>query len=195
VYDSRAEHERTTEKGNVMTRILRALSVLVVATIVVAAVPAAAWAESNIPPGEALPFEFLINPQAKGKKLTGFLTIAYEFGEVPEDQLDNCPSIFVNNMFVVTTLERGNTVKPFNTDFSKTGTQPFCFDNTTSQINVVLPLLRQAVDFFFSPAATYEIKSVKEFLGTGTGAASMEIKLAVKPSPNVSAASVNEFTD
>lgn len=184
VSDSHAEHERTTEKGNVMTRILRALSVLALASIVVAAVPAAAWAESNIPPGEALPFQFLINPKAKGKKLTGFLTIAYDLGEVPEDQLDFCSSIFINNMFVVTTLERGQTVKPFNTDFSRSGTQPFCFDDTQSQINVVLPLLRQAVDFFFSPTATFEIKSVKEFLGTGTGAASMEIKLAVKPGAN-----------
>lgn len=171
-----------------MMAILRTLSVLAVAMIVATAVPTAAWAESNIPPGEALPFQNLINPNAKGKKLTGFLTIAYEFGEVPEDQLDFCPSIFINNMFVVTTLERRDTVKPFNTDFSKTGTQPFCFDDLQNQINVVLPLLRQAVDFFFGPGATFEIKSVKEFLGTGTGASSMEIKLAVKPG-------ANEFTD
>jgi hypothetical protein len=187
-----------------MTRILRALSILVVATIVVAAVPAAAWAESNIPPGEALPFQDLINPNAKGKKLTGFLTIVYEYGEVPEDQLDFCSSIFINNMFVVTTLEHRGDVRPFNSDFSQTGTQPFCFDDTQGQIDVVNKLLSRAVASFFDPTATpitpppgfacpakpsqlcYQVKSVKEFLGTGTGAASMEIKLAVKPGPDES---------
>jgi len=161
------------------------LSALIVAGMVLAAAPLVAWAESNVPePGQLFPNE--INPLAKGKKLTGFLTIAYEFVESPD--LDVCPSIFINNMFAVTTLERRGDVRPFNRDFSKTGTQPFCFDDLQSQVDFVKGLLVQAVASFFGPTATYQVKSVKEFLSTGTGAISMEIRLAVKPGPN-------EFTD
>ena len=155
------------------------------AGMMLTAVPVASWAESNVPePGQLFPNE--INPQAKGKKLTGFLTIAYEFAESPD--LDVCPSIFINNMFAVTTLERRGDVRPFNRDFIRTGTAPFCFDDLQSQVDFVKGLLRQAVDSFFGPNFTYEVKSVKEFLSSGTGALSMEIKLAVKPG-------LNEFTD
>jgi hypothetical protein len=161
------------------------LNALILAAMVLAAAPLAAWAESNVPePGQLFPNE--INPAATGKKLTGFLTIAYEFAESPDP--DACPSIFINNMFAVTTLERRGVVKPFNSDFTKTGTPPFCFDNLQGQVDFVRGLLREAVLFFFGPTATFQVKSVKEFLSTGTGAISMEIKLAVKPG-------LNEFTE
>jgi hypothetical protein len=168
-------------KGTFMKSFRTALSVLIVTIMVWAVVPIASWAESNVPePGQLFPNE--INRRAKGKKLTGFLTIAYEFGESPDP--DACPGLFVNNMFVVTTMERRGEIKPFNTDFTRTGTEPFCFDDLASQVAQVKGLLREAVDFFFGSTSTFQIKSIKEFLSSGTGAISMEIRLAVKPGAN-----------
>jgi hypothetical protein len=155
------------------------------------ATPSTAWAESAIPDPAAF-FEGLINPKAKGKEVAGFLTIAYEFGEAPDP--DACPSIFINDMHVVTTLERKDSTKPFNSNFSKTGTSPFCFDDFPSQIDLVMGLLtEEVIPFFFGPCQpevdcpSFEVKAIKEFLSSGTGAISMELKLAVdvpRPRPH-----------
>jgi hypothetical protein len=164
-----------------MKSLRKALSVLIVAIMAMAIVPIASWAESNVPePGQLFPDE--INRRAKGKRLTGFLTIAYEFVEPPPDS--ECGTVIVNDMFVVTTMERRREIKPFNTNFARSGTEPFCFDDLASQVALVKGLLREAVDFFFGPTSTFEIKSIKEFLSSGTGAISMEIRLAVKPGEN-----------
>src|SRR5687767_2407664 len=79
------------------------------------------WAESNVP-DPANPFPGLVDPNAKGTKVSGFLTIAYDGEEPPlpppgEDP--TCGSFLINNMFVVLTLGlNSSTVKPFNADYT-----------------------------------------------------------------------------
>ena len=131
-----------------------------------------------------------INPQASGKKVTGFVTIAYDFVEVPADQQNFCQTIWINNMFVVATMNYRKQTKPFNRDFTAAdGTQiqpSFCFDDFQSQVNFVLGLIRQEViPTFFGPCdagsncPSFEVKAIKQFLSSGEGAVSMQLRLAV----------------
>lgn len=168
--------------------ITRAIATLVLSAGVLGA--PGVRAESAIP-DPAVFFAGLVNPDAIGQKVTGFLTIAYDFAE--SDDPDVCPSVIVNNMFVVTTMQYRKELKPFNRDFiGADGTEhetPFCFDSLDRQINFVVGLLKEEViPHFFQcvPGATcpaFEIKSMKSFLSSGTGAVSTTLRLAVKRTP------------
>lgn len=157
---------------------------LVIAALLAIGAPKA-WAESAVPDPAAF-FGGLVNPQAQGAKLSGFLTIAYDFVE----DFELCSGVKINNMFVVTTLQFREQIKPFNRDFiAPDGTvllEPFCFDDLQTQINFVLGLYKEEViPHFFQcvPEATcptFEVKSMKSFLSSGTGAVSTKVRLAVK---------------
>jgi len=157
-----------------------------------------ARAESGVPDPTTF-FAGLVNPSAKGKKVSGSLTIAYDL--VESDDPDACSSVVINNMFVVTTLRYRKVLKPFNRDFvaadGTTYETPFCFDSLQRQIDFVMALIREeAIPFFFmcgpnSPLSappvlcpSFEVKSLKNFLSSGTGAVSTEVGLVVRaPGP------------
>jgi len=125
-----------------------------------------------------------INPQASGKKVTGFMTIAFDF----TDPTDDCASVTINNMFVTTTMSYRKQTKVFNRDFTAPdGTineVPFCFDSIDRQVNFVLGLIKdEVIPFFFNCAPgtcpPFEVKALKQFLSSGEGAVSMQLRLAV----------------
>lgn len=129
-----------------------------------------------------------INPQASGKKVSGSVTIAYDF--VESDDPDACPSIIVNNMFVVATMAYRKQTKVVNRDFTApdgtTNEVPFCFDSIDRQVNFVLGLIRsEVIPAFFGPCVAgstcpdFEVKALKQFLSSGEGAVSMRLRLAV----------------
>jgi len=170
-----------------MNRATRTLSVLAVAGMILVLVPSGLWAESAIPDAGAF-FGDLLDPNAPGTKVFGTLTIAYVFTADPPPA---CEGIIINNMFVVATLAHGNDVRPFNRDFSDTVpvTQPFCFNDTDAQVTFVLGLLTdKVIPHFFGPCGTattpacpsVKVKSITDFLSSGTGAVSANITLAVQ---------------
>lgn len=169
-----------------MNRARRILSFVIAAGTLLAIAAPNLRAESAIPDPAAF-FAGLVNPQAQGKRVSGFLTIAYDFVEPVGD----CSSVTINNMYVVTTLRYRKEIKVFNRDFTADdGTvleTPFCFDELQRQIDFVLGLFKeQVIPFFFGPCVpgvtcpAFEVKSIKNFLSSGTGAVSMELTLAVK---------------
>jgi hypothetical protein len=167
-----------------------ALAVFLVAAMILLLTPSGLRAESAVPtPGAFFGLTpGLFDPNAPGTKLSGTLAIAYDAGPAPE----GCASFLINNMYVVLTLQQGNSLKPFNTHFGLAGVAPFCFDDQVAQVNFVVGLVNaQVMPFFFgssifSCAETggvrpcWAIKSVTNFLSSGTGANSSTITLAVR---------------
>lgn len=155
------------------------------AAALVAAAPGAALAESAVPnPGEFFSTTPEFDPTAGGTKFSGTLTIAYVFAEDPV----GCPETErrIDNMHVVLTLSQGNNIKPFNTDFVASGTAPFCFLGESQQTQLVLGLIRgQVIPHFYNgcipgSCPDFKVKSITNFLSSGTGAISMNITLAVQ---------------
>jgi hypothetical protein len=154
------------------------------AAALVAAAPGAALAESAVPnPGEFFSTTPEFDPTAGGTKYSGTLTIAYVFA--PDA---NCPDsqVRIDNMHVVMTLSQGNNIKPFNTDFMASGMAPFCFIGESQQTQLVLGLIRsQVIPHFYNgcipgSCPDFKVKSVTDFLSSGTGAISMNITIAVQ---------------
>ena len=124
------------------------------------------------------------DPTAGGTKFSGTLTIAFVFAEDPA----GCPETErrIDNMHVVLTLSQGNNIKPFNTDFVASGTAPFCFLGESQQTQLVLGLIRsQVIPHFYNgcipgSCPDFKVKSITDFLSSGTGAISMNITLAVQ---------------
>ncbi len=165
-----------------MKRVNKILSVVVAVGMILLAAPSTLWAESAVPdPGNFFALTPEFDPQASGTKYSGTLTVAYVFSnDLP------CPGLTINNMYVVVTLQQGNDMKPFNTDFTRTSTVPFCFDDTPRQIQYVLDLIRnQAIPHFYGnciPGSTcpkFNVKALSNFLSSGTGAVSTNITIAV----------------
>jgi len=184
------------------------VSVLLLAGMILAIAPSGLWATSAVPEPGAIGIP--IDPTATGTKVFGPLSVYYELEEVPLPTKKNqpdplppsaspCPSrIVVDNMFVVVRLQNGtgkNVVeKVFSRDFTKTSpvTLPICFENTAAQVDFVFDLITdQAMPFFFGSAIQpcvltantppcWAVKSITNFLSSGTGAVSMDIELAVK---------------
>lgn len=149
------------------------------------AAPQAVLPESAVPnPGQFFQFTPEFDPQASGTKYEGTMTIAYVFAEDPV----GCPDSErrIENMHVVLTLSKGNEVRPFNTDFAATQTPSFCFLGESQQTQFVLDLIRNQVLPHFYPGCfpgscpAFKVKSVSDFLSTGTGALSMKISIAVQ---------------
>jgi len=154
------------------------------AAAVTAMASSAAWPESAVPnPGQFFSTTPEFDPSAPGTKYSGTLTIAYVF--VPDAV--NCPESFrIENMHLVLTLSQGNNIKPFNTDFVASGTAPFCFIGESQQTQLVLGLIRsQVIPHFYNNCVpgscpNFKVKSITDFLSSGTGAISMTITLAVQ---------------
>lgn len=165
-----------------MNQAAKFLSVLLIAVMMPIVAPSGAWAESGVPDPDTFFGPLIVNPQAAGTKLSGSVSVAYDREEAAGS---DCNSFIVNNMYVVATFERGGTAKPFNRDFTTVSQAPICFDDQGTQVNFVLGLFADnVVPFFFgcSPGTCpgFEVKSVKNFLSSGTGALSLDIVLAVQ---------------
>ena len=174
-----------------MKRAKRMLSLLLVAAMVLAVPSSGLWATSAVPEPGA--FGIPINPNASGTKVSGPMSVAYQITASADPSCTSGRQ--VQNMFVVVTLQLGNTIQPFNRDFSTTSppTPPFCFDNQNAQVNFILGLVYQALaspSFFGSAIGNctldtygvrpcWEVKAVTNPLSTGTGALTTTITLAV----------------
>jgi hypothetical protein len=169
-----------------MSRRHAVLTVLLLAGVILAVGPSGLWATSAVPEPGNFGF-FPINPNASGTKVSGPMSLAYD---IVVDE--TCPtSQRVLNAFLVTTLQVGNSIKPFNRALDPPA--PFCFgENTDAQVQLVTKLIDDEVmPFFFSGSKIeacvetsgvrpcWEVKSVTNFLPSGTGAMSLNITLAV----------------
>lgn len=157
---------------------------LFILSALLAFTPCIASAESAVPnPGAFFSTTPEFDPMAGGTKYSGHLTIAYVF----VDDLETCPDsgIRIDNMYTVITLAQGNRLQPFDTDFVESGTAPFCFIGEPEQIEVVLGLIRNKViphfydGCFPGTCPDFKVKSVTDFVSSGTGAISMGITIAV----------------
>lgn len=159
----------------------RALSVLLVAGMILGTPVPGLWATSAVPEPGAVGIP--IDPNASGTKVVGPLSLAYDFGGSTFD----CP-LFVNNVFVVLRLKKGVDERTFNGDFG-----PVCSPaDTRPQVTFVFGLISGGVmqhffGFSINPcvetagiAPCWAVKSVTSLLSSGTGAVSMDIDLAVK---------------
>lgn len=168
----------------------RALSVLLVAAMVLGTPAPGLWATSAVPEPGAVGIP--IDPNASGTKVAGPLSVAYEFQVVLPAVCQS--GLLVTNLFVVLRLKKGVDERTFNRDFSRTvpETAPICFDNNNAQVAFVFDLASDEVmPFFFgSPirncfetagiSPCWAVKSVTSFLSSGTGAVSMDVDVAVK---------------
>ena len=119
----------------------RAIAVLVLAGMIVAAAPPALWADSAIPPGANI---FGVNPNANGTKVSGQLAIYYQ---VISTTCGGGPLHLVN-MYFVMRLKLG--VDTFA--FAPAAATTVCYEATTLQkdaidgfiTTVVIPALFQA---------------------------------------------------
>jgi hypothetical protein len=165
-----------------MNRVTRTLSALL-AAVLLAIGPSAAWAEKNIPPGAPPPVP--VNPNAVGRTLSAFLAVAYDF-----EESDLCPALLVRNLYAVMTLRRDDRVRSFSRDLSQTdpATPPFCFGEASPPIewHFVSDLVQDAVPEFFrrcqQPGVTChaEVKSVTNFQTSGKGLLTMNLTLKVQ---------------
>ena len=173
----------------------RAFLTILVLLAVMVSTAAPLWAESGAldpdtlfptcgSPGAPAPPQ-CVDPTAKGTKLTGTLTIAYDaaLSNFCEEQ---GKLFLINNQFVVLTVGFNNVTQPFNTDFSQTGTSPMCFEQSTQVqyvadfiTNEVIPTLYQCVG---TACPRWVFKSVRLLTSGGgaEGAVYAEISIAVK---------------
>ena len=122
---------------------------------------------------------FSLNPNASGTKVTGTMTIAYDQGAPCNG------TFFINNMWVVLFLTKGNLSKPFDRDLLSSGLSGFCFSDQVAQENFVRAIIENdVIPFFFNCTAgvncpSYEVKTMTTPLPSGTGALAANITLAV----------------
>jgi hypothetical protein len=156
----------------------RALSMLLVAVMSVIVNPLGLWATSAVPEPGALGIP--INPNAFGKRVSGSMTVAYDIREDFE-----CPGLrIVDNVFIVAELQRRRTSRLFSRALNPA--VPYCFGEETPEIQLVMDLITaEVIPFFFGPCEpgltcpNFEIKSIKDFQSSGTGALSLDLILVV----------------
>ena len=162
---------------------------LVVATMLFAVTPAALHAESNIGiPTDGVLFGIPVDVNASGTKLFAFVTFAYEYeGFTP--RANACDSLrWVKSIHVVATVQKGATTQPFSSNYGLAGKDDLqdCWDNQANQLAFFKYVIEEVVIAGFYQCVpggcpSYAVKSVKNFLTTGVGGASLEAELAVRP--------------
>jgi hypothetical protein len=157
------------------------------AAAMLAVTPAALRAESNVPITDLGSFGVLVDPNASGTKLSSFVSFAYDY-ESDTPRALACPGgRWVKNLHVVATVQKGSQIRPFNSNYSFARMEDLqdCFENQTNQLDffkffidrVVIPGFYDCVPGGCPP---YAVKSIKNFLSTGVGGASLEVEIAVK---------------
>jgi len=145
-------------------------------------------AESNVPITDLGAFGVLVDPNASGTKVSSATAFAYEY-EIGTPRATACPSgRWVKNLHVVATAQKGNSIQPFNSNYALAGLENLqdCFENQANQLTflkffidrVVIAGLYNCVP---GGCPQYAVKSIKNFLTTGVGGASLEVELAVRP--------------
>jgi hypothetical protein len=157
------------------------------AAAMLAVAPAALRAESNVPITDLGAFGVLVDPNASGTKLSSSVSFAYDY-ETNTTRSNACDSSrWVKNLHVIATVQKGNAIQPFSSNYSIAGFDNLqaCFENQTNQLvffkffidRVVIPGFYNCVPGGCPP---YAVKSIKNFLTTGVGGASLEVELAVR---------------
>lgn len=170
-----------------MTHAKKILSAVAAAGMILATAPVTLWAESAAPnndvanlfPGGTAAY---FDPNAAGTKYSGTLTIAYEAltpgPPGPPIECGGAP-IFIEEMFVVLTLQRGNQRVPFTTH------APGLCLGSEEQAMVIIDLIEDhVIPSFYNnctpPACpSFKVKSLTNFQYT-SGAQSMDITIAVR---------------
>jgi hypothetical protein len=173
-----------------MRNIGKAVSVLLMAAMIVTLVPGLLWAGAETGSGGIVP----TNPNAPGTKVAGPVTIFYE---LQEDAI-NCPAALGNaritRFAVVMQLTKGNTLLTFSGESVPSTT--LCSPGITEQVNFVKSLIEgKVLPAFFGgltvPALAYDFKGLTppspsqsqdfgtESSPTTTDAVSMIMTLAV----------------
>lgn len=168
------------------------------------------WAESAVQePANFFATTPEFDPNAAGTKYSGTLSIAYEFTKdaVGCSVASGNNEVRISNMFVVLSLQHGNAITPFNTDFranpdenpliGKPATPSFCFIGEDHQIRFVLEMIRtRIVPSLYSPCTArpvnpneiipgvscpeFKIKSVSNMISSGHGSLRSDITIAVR---------------
>jgi|SRR5688572_9671390 len=193
-----------------MTILRRSLNLGAAAGLMFLFASSPVWAESAVQePANFFATTPEFDPNAAGTKYSGTLSIAYEFTADPV----GCPSaagfneVRISNMFVVLSLQHGNTITPFNTDFrpnpdplptiGKPATPSFCFIGEEHQIRFVLEMIRtRIVPSIYAPCTArpvdpaqvmpgvscpeFKIKSVTNMISSGHGSLRSDITIAVR---------------
>lgn len=168
-----------------MKHAKKILSVMVAAAVVLAAAPSTLWAESAVTDPGA--FGILVDPNASGTKVSSFVTLSYDY-ETDTERANACDSLrYVRNLYLVATTQKGNDIRPFSSNYAFAGLNnlPDCWDNQANQLFFFKYFLEQVViaglfNCTSGACPAYAVKSIKNFLTTGVGGASMEVELSVK---------------
>jgi hypothetical protein len=195
-----------------MTLFRKVLNSWVIAGLTLFFASPTAWAESAVPdPGNFFAATPAFDPNAPGTKYSGTLSIAYVFTSdaaclPPAEPLGN--GIRISNMFVVISLQHGNEITPYNSDFrANTSTNPilnkgetpsFCFLGEPQQIAFVVEMLRtRVVPSLYTPCVRrpanpapgditpascpdFRIKAVSNMQSSGHGSLRSDITIAVR---------------
>ena len=160
---------------------------LAVFAMLLAAASAPLRAESNVPVTELGAFGVLVDPNASGTKLSSSVAFAYEYEEETERALACDSDKWVRNLHVVATVTKGNTVQPFSSNYSRAGLDNLqdCFDQQDKQITFFKYFIdREVIAKIYNcvpgGCPQYAIKSIKNFLTSGHGGASLEVEIAVR---------------
>src|SRR5688500_18055313 len=153
----------------------------VAAAAMLAMAPAALRAESNVPITDLGFFGVLVDPTASGTKLSSFVSFAYEYEEgTPRAQA--CDTRWVKNLHVVATVQKGNEIRPFSSNYSLAGLDILqdCFENQDKQLDFFKFFIDRVVIAGWygcvpGGCPAYAVKSIKNFLTTGVGGASLEV--------------------
>jgi hypothetical protein len=157
------------------------------AAAMLAVAPAALRAESNVPITDLGAFGVLVDPNASGTKLSSSVAFAYEY-ETGTDRANACDSTrWVKNLHVVATVEKGNDLDVLSSNYSLAGLEALqdCFDRQDKQLEFFKYFIDRVViakvyDCVPGGCPTYAVKSIKNFLTTGFGGASLQVELAVR---------------
>lgn len=152
-----------------------------------AVAPAPVHAESNVPVTDLGLFGVLVDKNASGTKVSSFVSFAYEY-ETGTLRSAGCLSErWVKNLHVVATVQKGNELRPFSSNYSLAGLDILqdCFENQDKQLDFFKFFIDRVViaGWYGCPSGgcpSYAVKSIKNFLTTGVGGASLEVELAVK---------------
>jgi hypothetical protein len=158
------------------------------AASMLALAPAALRAESNVPITDLGAFGVLVDPNASGAKLSSFVSFAYDYETGTARAFACLSGRWVKNLHVVATVQKGNEIQPLSSNYSIAGFDHLqdCFENQTNQLvffkffidQVVIPGFYKC--FPGSCPPNVAVKSIKNFLTTGVGGASLEVELAVR---------------
>lgn len=187
-----------------MKRAIKTLT-LVAAAFGLAA-PTASWAPSAITnPGN---FGITVDQQAAGTKVSGFVTLSWDILRSTEPPARDCVEDpaqrgvingeWVNNVYAVATMQKGNELKPFNSNYTEANarlnkTFQDCFHNQQNQVDFLVYMIEQVIipGFFVCGPGTsvscpgYAIRRLSDVVlandaSGGGDAAIFDVELAVK---------------